>query len=119
MKTRFSILLVGAALAIVFIIIRHDAQAQESTLQSREKTGGINDKAFGAQFDIPDGLPVFVAEIPPGYRDWKLISVAHEKGNLNDLRSCGQGVSGREASVPGRCDHCPASLELYPFGGKQ
>jgi len=87
MKTRFSILLVGAALAIVFIIIRHDAQAQESTLQSREKTGGINDKAFGAQFDIPDGLPVFVAEIPPGYRDWKLISVAHEKGNLNDLRA--------------------------------
>jgi hypothetical protein len=25
--------------------------------------------------------------IPPGYRDWKLISVAHEEGNLNDLRA--------------------------------
>ena len=23
----------------------------------------------------------------PGYRDWKLISVAHEEGNLNDIRA--------------------------------
>jgi cytochrome P460 len=23
----------------------------------------------------------------PGYRDWKLISVAHQEGNLNDLRA--------------------------------
>jgi hypothetical protein len=25
--------------------------------------------------------------IPPGYRDWRLISVAHEEGKLNDLRA--------------------------------
>jgi len=31
--------------------------------------------------------PVFGITIPPGYRDWKLISVAHEEGNLNDLRA--------------------------------
>ena len=31
--------------------------------------------------------PVFVTEIPPGYRDWRLISVAHEEGNLNDIRA--------------------------------
>jgi hypothetical protein len=31
--------------------------------------------------------PVFGITIPPGYRDWKLISVAHEAGNLNDLRA--------------------------------
>jgi hypothetical protein len=29
--------------------------------------------------------PVFVDKIPDGYRDWKLISVAHEEGNLNSL----------------------------------
>lgn len=29
--------------------------------------------------------PVFVTQIPPGYRDWTLISVAHEEGNLNSL----------------------------------
>lgn len=31
--------------------------------------------------------PVFGIKIPAGYRDWKLISVAHEAGNLNDLRA--------------------------------
>jgi hypothetical protein len=28
------------------------------------------------------GIKIF-----PGYRDWKLISVAHEEGNLNDIRA--------------------------------
>jgi hypothetical protein len=31
--------------------------------------------------------PIFGIKIPPGYRDWRLISVAHEEGNLNDLRA--------------------------------
>jgi len=31
--------------------------------------------------------PVFGIKIPPGYRDWKLIPVAHEEGKLNDLRA--------------------------------
>ena len=30
---------------------------------------------------------IFGGKIPPGYRDWRLISVAHEEGNLNDLRA--------------------------------
>jgi cytochrome P460 len=29
----------------------------------------------------------FADKIPAGYRDWKLISVAHEEGSLNDLRA--------------------------------
>ena len=31
--------------------------------------------------------PVFVKEIPGGYRDWKVVSVAHEAGALNDIRA--------------------------------
>jgi hypothetical protein len=31
--------------------------------------------------------PIFVKKMPPGYRDWRLVSVAHEKGELNDLRA--------------------------------
>jgi Cytochrome P460 len=31
--------------------------------------------------------PIFVIKIPPGYRDWKLVSVAHEEGKLNDIRA--------------------------------
>jgi len=29
--------------------------------------------------------PIFVTKIPPGYRDWRLISVAHEEGNLHSF----------------------------------
>ena len=29
--------------------------------------------------------PVFVSEIPSGYRDWRLISVAHEEGDLHSF----------------------------------
>jgi hypothetical protein len=32
-----------------------------------------------------EGVPVFVTDIPPGYRDWRLISVAHEEGNLHSF----------------------------------
>jgi len=31
--------------------------------------------------------PIFGVKVPPGYRDWKLISVAHEAGDLNDFRA--------------------------------
>jgi len=31
--------------------------------------------------------PIFGITSPPGYRDWKLISVAHEAGTLNDFRA--------------------------------
>lgn len=39
--------------------------------------------------------PVFGIKIYPGYRDWRLISVAHEEGNLNDLRA----VLGNDAAI--------------------
>ena len=32
-----------------------------------------------------EATPIFVDRIPAGYRDWKLISVAHEEGNLHSL----------------------------------
>jgi hypothetical protein len=31
--------------------------------------------------------PIFGIKLPAGYRDWRLISVAHEEGKLNDLRA--------------------------------
>jgi hypothetical protein len=34
-----------------------------------------------------EAVPIFGIKIQPGYRDWKLISVAHEAGNLNDIRA--------------------------------
>ena len=32
-----------------------------------------------------EATPIYVTHILPGYRDWKVISVAHEEGNLNSL----------------------------------
>jgi hypothetical protein len=34
-----------------------------------------------------EAAPVFGIKVPDGYRDWRLISVAHEEGKLNDLRA--------------------------------
>ena len=34
-----------------------------------------------------DSAPIFVTTIPVGYRDWKVVSVAHEAGDLNDIRA--------------------------------
>ena len=43
--------------------------------------------AFAAGRSDDEAAPLFGIKLPPGYRDWKLISVAHEEGNLNDLRA--------------------------------
>ena len=34
-----------------------------------------------------DAAPIHVNTIPPGFRDWRLVSVAHEEGSLNDIRA--------------------------------
>ena len=51
-----------------------------------------------------EAAPIFVKTIPPGYRDWRLISVAREEGDLNDIRAIlGNDVSikaYREAKLP-------------------
>jgi hypothetical protein len=32
-----------------------------------------------------EAVPIFGIKIPPGYRDWKFVSVAHEEGNLHSF----------------------------------
>ena len=34
-----------------------------------------------------EAAPIFGVKLPSDYRDWKLISVAHEAGNNNDIRA--------------------------------
>ncbi|HEV7775988.1 MAG TPA: cytochrome P460 family protein, partial [Luteibacter sp.] len=46
--------------------------------------GIVLSSAAGGDNKNPSGF----GDTPPaGYRDWKLISVAHEEGELNDLRA--------------------------------
>jgi hypothetical protein len=42
-----------------------------------------------------EAAPIFGIKIPAGYRNWRLISVAHEGGNLNDLRA----ILGNDAAI--------------------
>jgi len=43
--------------------------------------------AFASRQADQETTPLFVKTIPTGYRDWRLISVAREEGNLNDIRA--------------------------------
>ena len=51
-----------------------------------------------------EAAPIYAVKIPLGYRDWSLISVAHEEGKLNDLRAIlGNDVAvkaAREGKLP-------------------
>ncbi len=42
-----------------------------------------------------EAAPVYVKQIPPGYRDWRLISVAREEGTLDDIRA----ILGNDAAI--------------------
>jgi hypothetical protein len=39
--------------------------------------------AFGQSNE--NAAPVYVTKMPPGFRDWRLVSVAHEEGNLHSF----------------------------------
>jgi len=51
-----------------------------------------------------EAAPIYGVKIPSGYREWRLISVAHEEGDLNDLRAIlGNDVAikaSREGKLP-------------------
>jgi len=58
-------------------------------------TGVVVYMAHASGHSDEEAAPIFGIKIPPGYRDWRLISVAHEEGNLNDLRA----LLGNDAAI--------------------
>ena len=42
---------------------------------------------FAAGGADDDASPIYGVRLPAGYRNWELVSVAHEGGNLNDIRA--------------------------------
>jgi Cytochrome P460 len=52
--------------------------------------------------------PIFVTEIPFGYRDWSLISVAHEEGDLHSFAA----VLGNDVAIKAYREGTP----LFPDG---
>src|SRR5579862_2188229 len=58
--------------------------------------GGIIAFTVPAPLHADDSAtPAYVTKIPSGYRDWKLISVSHEAGNLNSIGA----VLGNEVAI--------------------
>jgi hypothetical protein len=87
MKNYFVTIIVVSVLTISVVIIRQKAQAQDTSPQLSEKTGATIADAVKAKTGSQESSTIFVTKIPDGYRDWRLISVAHEEGNLNDIRA--------------------------------
>jgi hypothetical protein len=42
-----------------------------------------------------EAAPIYGIRLPPGYRDWRLVSVAREEGSHNDLR----GILGNDVAI--------------------
>jgi hypothetical protein len=63
-------------------VVLLSAVALAGTVASMTPASGQSDGQADGQ-----AAPIFGIKIPPGYRDWRLISVAHEEGDLNDLRA--------------------------------
>jgi hypothetical protein len=50
--------------------------------------------SFSARGADYESTSIFGGKIPSEYRDWRLISVAHEEGTLNDIRAIlGNGIA--------------------------
>jgi Cytochrome P460 len=47
----------------------------------------IASKPYAAGSADDEGSPIYGVKIPAGYRGWEVVSVAHEAGNLNDIRA--------------------------------
>ena len=50
-------------------------------------TGGVAYVGVAPARAEAGSAPAFGTTLPAGYRDWRLISVAHEEGKLNDIRA--------------------------------
>jgi hypothetical protein len=84
MKNYYVGIMIGSALAVSVLIIRQKAQAQNADSQAVDNTGAM--MAGTAAAKTNQGISaIFVTEMPAGYRDWRLVSVAHEEGNLHSF----------------------------------
>lgn len=58
--------------------------------------GFVACKATASRHADGPATPIFVTKIPHGYRDWRLVSVACEAGELNDIPA----ILGKPSAVP-------------------
>jgi cytochrome P460 len=79
--------MIASALAIAVVVINQKARAQNTSPRPKDKTGAMIANAVGVKTNNQEWYSIFVTNIPRGYRDWRLISVAREEGSLDDIRA--------------------------------
>ena len=87
MKNYFVTAIIACVLTLSVLVIRQKAIAQNARSEPTEKTVPTIASAVVAADNDYENSPPIVTEIPPGYRDWRLISVAREEGKLDDIRA--------------------------------
>lgn len=94
MNNRFYFVLIAFAMASAIPVIRK-TQAQGTGTGSVDTTDGMMANGAETETNKQETTPILVTRIPPGYRDWRLVSVAHEAGKLNDIRA----ILGNELAI--------------------
>jgi hypothetical protein len=98
MKNYFVTLVIASALTIAVVVIKQQAQAHNTSpkpVADAVAARNNNPPAPGSGAASQESSPIFVTEIPAGYRDWRLISVAREEGKLDDIRA----ILGNDAAI--------------------
>ena len=72
--------------------------------------GAVADLSLAAGQADGEPAPIFGVNLPRGYRDWRLISVAHEEGKLDDLRAILGNDVAIEAARSGKLPYPDGSI---------
>jgi hypothetical protein len=80
--TAFSYRYLGGAAGVLAAGLGAAACAQTTAGEATTPTAPV-----AARRPSDDADAIFGGSLPPGYRDWRVVSVAHEEGELNDLRA--------------------------------
>lgn len=78
---------VVSALVLSGIVIRQNSRPRISASPLLGPPSVAPPAGAATNAGLQARAPIFVTEIPAGYRDWRLISVAREEGDLNDIRA--------------------------------
>jgi len=96
---RIAFLLIAVAVVVIAGLSMRRASGQDGTMAPA--TGQAGTSAAGAPH---------VTEIPKGYRDWRLISIAHEEGNLHSIGALLGNDTAYEAFRTGRLPYPDGSV---------
>jgi hypothetical protein len=102
-KTMLRVLIGLGALGCCAAVVALAEHTSKSTAGGAQAAPAQSDGTTSGSVD-----PVFGLGIPDGYRDWRLVSVSREKGNLNDIRA----VLGNDVAIKAFRDGTP----VFPDG---